>query len=262
MDVLVKERTGAVLRLTLNRPQSRNALSLDLLHALADAVRAAEVDGSTRVVVLQGAPPAFSAGHDLSEIRAHMNDADHGRAFNERLFRTCSDLMLAIRRSPLPFIAAVNGVATAAGCQLVATCDLAVAGESARFGVNGVNVGLFCSTPMVALSRAVPQKLALDLLTTGRLMSAPEALAAGLVNRVVADTAVEATADEIAATLLAKSPEVLALGKRAFYRQAELDEAAAYDYAAGVIVDNLALPAAQDGIAAFVDRKGSPDRGR
>jgi enoyl-CoA hydratase/carnithine racemase len=252
---LIERREGPILRLTLNRPAQRNALSLDLIGALRAAVAAAEGDGETRVVVIAGAPPAFSAGHDLSEIGGHFNDADRGEAFNRALFTACSEMMLALRESPLMIMAEVGGVATAAGCQLVAACDFAVASEASSFGVNGIGVGLFCSTPMVALSRVIPPRLALELLTTGRLMDAREALAAGLVNAIAPPDRLEAATAAFAERLLAQPPAVLALGKRAFARQLHMTERDAYGFTTHAIVDNLKMAEARDGIAAFLDRK-------
>ena len=252
---LIERRERAVLRLTLNRPAQRNALSLDLIRALRAAVAAAEADGETRVVVIAGAPPAFSAGHDLSEIGGHFNDADRGEAFNRALFAACSEMMLALRESPLMVVAEVGGVATAAGCQLVAGCDFAVASETASFGVNGIRVGLFCSTPMVALSRVIPPRLAMELLTTGRMMDAREALAAGLVNAIAPPDRLEAATADFVERLLAQPPAVLALGKRAFARQLHMTERDAYGFTTHVIVDNLKMAEARDGIAAFLDRR-------
>jgi enoyl-CoA hydratase/carnithine racemase len=254
-DLLSEQSEGPVLRLTLNRPRQRNALSLALIGALTAAVESAARDGSTRVVVIAGAPPAFSAGHDLSEIRDHFADADGGEAFNRALFTACSDMMLTLRESPLMIVAEVGGVATAAGCQLVASCDFAIAGEGAAFGVNGIRVGLFCSTPMVALSRVIPPRLALELLTTGRMMDAREALAAGLVNAVVPPGDLEAATAAFAGRLLDQPPAVLALGKRAFARQLHMTERDAYGFTTNVIVDNLKMEEATGGIAGFLDRK-------
>jgi enoyl-CoA hydratase/carnithine racemase len=254
-DLLLERRDGMILRLTLNRPRQRNALSLDLIAELKAAVDAAALDGLTRVVVIAGAVPAFSAGHDLAEIRSHFADADGGEAFNRTLFSSCSALMLTLRESPLMVVAEVGGVATAAGCQLVASCDFAVADETATFGVNGIRVGLFCSTPMVALSRVIPPRLALELLTTGRMMDAREALAAGLVNAVAAPGDLEAATAAFAARLLDQPPAVLALGKRAFSRQLQMTERDAYGFTTNVIVDNLKMEEATGGIAGFLDRK-------
>ncbi len=248
------DETG-VLRLTLNRPNERNALSSALLDALLQAIDRAGSNDSVRAVVIAANGPGFCAGHDLKEITAHRHDADGGRHFYEQLFASCTRLMSAIRRSPLVFIAEVGGTATAAGCQLVASCDMAVASSVARFGVNGIDSGLFCATPMVAVARNLPHKLAMELLTTGRLMSAEEAKAAGLVNRVVEPAALSQESDALAARLVKRSRAVLALGKRAFYAQIEMTFDEAYDLTERVIVDNLMMADAEEGIAAFLARR-------
>ena len=221
--VLLKESDRGVLRLTLNRPDARNALSATLMLELLDALARAATDAQARVVVIAGAGPAFCAGHDLREIRA-----DQRRETYERVFALCSELMLAIVRLPKPVIAEVHGVATAAGCQLVATCDLAVAAADARFATPGVNIGLFCSTPMVALTRAVGRKAAMEMLLTGKRIDADTAQAIGLVNRVVPHEGLRDAVDGLAREIAGKSALTVATGKEAFYRQAELDLAAAY----------------------------------
>jgi enoyl-CoA hydratase/carnithine racemase len=241
---------SGVLRLTLNRPQARNALSLALMQALMQALGRAEKDPQARVVVIAGAGPAFCAGHDLREIRA-----DPRRQTYERIFALCSELMLAITRLPKPVIAEVHGVATAAGCQLVATCDLAVAAEDARFATPGVNIGLFCSTPMVALSRAVGRKAAMEMLLTGELIDAVRAREIGLVNRVVPGAGLRAAADGLARGIAGKSAFSVAIGKEAFYRQAELDLAAAYRYAAEIMTTNMLASDAEEGIDAFLAKR-------
>ena len=238
-DILLSERQGAVAVLTLNRPSARNSLSLGLIAALHAAVEREGAARDVAVLVIQGAPPAFCAGHDLREMTARRADADRGRAFFEETMHACAGMMQAIVACPKPVIAAVNGIATAAGCQLVATCDLAVAGESARFATPGVNIGLFCSTPMVALSRNVSRKAAMEMLLLGEMVPAAKALELGLVNRVVPDAQVFDAAMEIARTIAAKSPLTLAIGKKAFYRQIEMPLAEAYDYAANVMVENM-----------------------
>ena len=246
---------GGVLRLTLNRPKERNALSRDLLAALLQAIEQAAADEAVRAVVIAAEGPGFCAGHDLREITAHRGDPDGGRRFYEELFAACTRLMTAIRRSPLVFIAEVGGTATAAGCQLVASCDMAVASTAARFGVNGIDSGLFCSTPMVAVARNLPHKLAMELLTTGRLMAAEEAKSSGLVNQVVEPEALRQESDALAARLAKRSRAVLALGKRAFYAQSEMSAEAAYAFTEKVIVDNLMMADAEEGIAAFLARR-------
>jgi enoyl-CoA hydratase/carnithine racemase len=248
--VLLEENDRGVLRLTLNRPDARNALSAALMSALLEALARAATDPQARVVVIAGAGPAFCAGHDLREMRT-----DQRRETYERLFAQCSELMLAIVRLPKPVIAEVHGVATAAGCQLVATCDLAVAAEDARFATPGVNIGLFCSTPMVALTRAVGRKAAMEMLLTGKLIDAETARAIGLVNRVVPREGLRDAVDGLARDIAGKSALVVKIGKEAFYRQAELDLAAAYRYAAEVMTTNMLARDAGEGIDAFLAKR-------
>jgi enoyl-CoA hydratase/carnithine racemase len=254
---LLAARANGVLRLTMNRPQARNALSVALMDALIDALGHAATDEQTRVVVIAGAGPAFCAGHDLREIRA-----DPRRETYERVFAQCSELMLAIVRLPKPVIAEVHGVATAAGCQLVASCDLAVASEDARFATPGVNIGLFCSTPMVALSRAVGRKAAMEMLLTGELVDAARAREIGLVNRVVPDGQLGMAVDALAREIAGKSAFTIAIGKEAFYRQAELDLAAAYRYAAEIMTTNMLAHDAGEGIDAFLGKRAPVWRDR
>jgi enoyl-CoA hydratase/carnithine racemase len=248
--VLLEEHDRGVLRLTLNRPDARNALSAMLMSALLEALDRVANDPQARVVVIAGAGPAFCAGHDLREMRA-----DQRRETYERLFAQCSELMLAIVRLPKPVIAEVHGVATAAGCQLVATCDLAVAAEEARFATPGVNIGLFCSTPMVALTRAVGRKAAMEMLLTGKLIDAQTAQAIGLVNRVVPREELREVVDNLAREIAGKSAFTVKIGKEAFYRQAELDLAAAYRYAAEVMTTNMLARDAGEGIDAFLAKR-------
>jgi len=248
--VLLEEYDRGVLRLTLNRPDARNALSAALMSALLEALSRAATDPLARVVVIAGAGPAFCAGHDLREMRA-----DQRRETYERLFAQCSELMLAIVRLPKPVIAEVHGVATAAGCQLVATCDLAVAAEDARFATPGVNIGLFCSTPMVALTRAIGRKAAMEMLLTGKLIDAETARAIGLVNRVVPREGLRDAVDGLARDIAGKSALTVEIGKEAFYRQAELDLAAAYRYAAEVMTTNMLARDAGEGIDAFLAKR-------
>jgi enoyl-CoA hydratase/carnithine racemase len=256
--LLLEERgEGGVLRLTLNRPQARNALSIGLMQQLTEVLRRAAEDPGTRVVVIGGAGPAFCAGHDLREIRA-----DPRRETYEHIFELCSALMLTITRLPKPVIAEVPGIATAAGCQLVATCDLAVAAEAARFATPGVNIGLFCSTPMVALSRAVGRKAAMEMLLTGDSIDAARAREIGLVNRVVPDSELRAAVDSLARAIAGKSALTVAVGKEAFYRQAELDLAAAYRYAAEVMTTNMLAADAEEGIDAFLEKRAPVWRDR
>src|SRR5271165_5506787 len=248
--ILLTERTAGVLRLTLNRPQARNALSIELMTALVEALGRAAADPHTRVVVIAGAGPAFCAGHDLREIRA-----DPRRQTYEQIFALCSELMLTIVKLPKPVIAEVHGVATAAGCQLVATCDLAIAAEEARFATPGVNIGLFCSTPMVALSRAVGRKAAMEMLLTGALIAAATARSLGLVNRVVPREGLREAVDGLARQIAGKSALTVKIGKEAVYRQAELDLASAYRYAAEIMTTNMLAEDAGEGIDAFLAKR-------
>ena len=250
IPILLEELNRGVLRLTLNRPEARNALSVELMSTLIDALGGAANNPQVRVVVIAGAGPGFCAGHDLRELRA-----DQRRETYERLFAQCSELMLTIVRLPKPIIAEVHGVATAAGCQLVATCDLAVAAEDARFATPGVNIGLFCSTPMVALTRVVGRKVAMEMLLTGELVDAATAKAVGLVNRVVAPERLREAVDNLAEEIAGKSAHILAIGKEAFYRQAELDLAAAYRYTAEVMTTNMLARDAGEGIDAFLAKR-------
>jgi enoyl-CoA hydratase/carnithine racemase len=248
--VLLRRDAEGVAFLTLNRPQARNALSVALMASLQDSLDAIAGDPAVRVVVIAGAGPAFCAGHDLREIRTNP-----GRAHYQALFTQCSRLMLSILRLPKPVIARVHGVATAAGCQLVASCDLAVAADDARFATPGVNIGLFCSTPMVALSRAVGRKPAMEMLLTGELVDAGRARELGLVNRVVPPDSLDDEVARLARQIAAKSAHVLAIGKEAFYRQAELGVAEAYDYAAEVMTRNMLARDAEEGIDAFIAKR-------
>ena len=248
--ILQRRDADGVATLTLNRPAARNALSLALMEALDAELAAITEDPATRVVILQGAGPAFCAGHDLRELRAQPD-----RAHYEATFALCARLMLRITRLPKPVIARVHGVATAAGCQLVATCDLAVATDTARFATPGVNIGLFCSTPMVALTRAVGRKPAMEMLLTGDLIDAVRARELGLVNRVVPEAELDAAVTTLAAQIAGKSPLTLAIGKAAFYRQAELGLDDAYAYASEVMTRNMLARDAAEGIDAFLQKR-------
>ena len=248
--LLLEACEAGVLRITLNRPGARNALSAALMTALGEALGRAGRDKAVRAVVIAGAGPAFCAGHDLRELRA-----DPRRQTYEAIFAQCSEMMLGIVRLPKPVIAEVHGIATAAGCQLVATCDLAVAAEDARFATPGVNIGLFCSTPMVALSRAVGRKKAMEMLLTGRLVDAESARAIGLVNRVVPRAELTAATTALAREIAQKSALTLKIGKEAFYRQLELDLAAAYRYTAEVMTTNMLTRDAAEGIDAFLEKR-------
>ena len=255
-DLLLREARDGVATLTLNRPQARNALSLALLEALRDAFADLSRDQSVRAVVLAAAGPAFCAGHDLKEMTGYRAEPDRGAESYEKLFGLCSEVMMAIPALPQPVIAAVEGVATAAGCQLVASCDLAVAGAEARFGTPGVQIGLFCSTPMVALSRNLSRKAAMRMLLTAETLSAEEALALGLVGDMAeAGGALEA-AHDLAETIAARSAYTVRVGKRAFYEQIEMPLAQAYAHAGRVMAENMLARSAEEGIGAFLNRKG------
>lgn len=238
-----------IVRLRMNRPHRRNALSAEHLAELLDALQRAGDRSDIRVITLFGEGPAFCSGHDLTELAGA--DARSLRG----LFRLCSDLMLAIQKVPQPVIAGVHGVASAAGCQLVAACDLAVACSDATFVTPGVRIGLFCSTPMVPLARAIGRKKALEMLLTGEPLTADEALRHGLVNRVVEHERLESEVLSLAAKIAEASPLTVGLGKQAFYRQLELDEAKAYDYAIEVMTLNALAADAQEGICAFLEKR-------
>jgi enoyl-CoA hydratase/carnithine racemase len=253
--ILLHEDHGAVATLTLDNPLNRNSLSFEMIEALHAAIAAVARDKKIRAVVLAARGPAFSAGHDLREIRAHRNDKDRGRDFDERLLARCSETMRAMITLPKPVIAAVEGVATAAGCELVATADLAIAGDGARFALPGVNIGLFCSTPLVAVGRAISRKHAMEMALTGELYSAEQAERFGLINRVVPAGQAEREARKIAAAFTRRSAKALAIGKRAFYRQIEFPLAEAYALAAEAMVENLAERDAAEGISAFIDKR-------
>jgi enoyl-CoA hydratase/carnithine racemase len=244
-----------VATLTLDRPASRNALSLSMLDSLHAALAAIAAEDGVRAVVLAAEGPAFSAGHDLREITAHRADADGGAGFYAHVMARCSELMQAIVALPQPVIAAVRGIATAAGCQLVAACDLAVAGRSARFATPGVNIGLFCSTPAVALGRAVPPKAAAEMLLTGEMIDAEEARRIFLVNRVVEDDQVLAAAHALARGIAARSAVTVRLGKAGYARQMAQPLHEAYATASAVMVENLLTEDAQEGIGAFLAKR-------
>lgn len=258
-EILLTETTSSgIRRLTLNDVARRNALSTTMLAALNGAIKNATSDAAVRVVVIAANGPVFSAGHDLKEIRAARATEDAGRAAFAHMMGLCANLMQAIINCSKPVIAEVSGVATAAGCQLVASCDLAVAAEEARFATPGVNIGLFCSTPMVALSRNVSNKQAMEMLLTGEMIDAAKAYEIGLVNKIVPGVELSARTLELAQKIAAKSARVLAIGKLAFYAQREMDLAAAYTYTSEVMVENLLNSQAEEGIGAFLEKR-QPD---
>lgn len=248
--VLLRRDAGPVAWLTLNRPEARNALSVALMAALEAELEAIEGQPGTHVAVIDAAGPAFCAGHDLREMRELRDEAAY-----RALFAQCSRLMTRITRLPKPVIACVHGVATAAGCQLVATCDLAVAAETARFATPGVDIGLFCSTPAVALTRAIGRKPAMEMLLTGEPVGAARALALGLVNRVVPDAGLSSATEALAQEIASKSPLTLAIGKETFYRQVEQDLAAAYATASEAMTRGMLTRDADEGIGAFLEKR-------
>ncbi|MDF3337428.1 enoyl-CoA hydratase [Mycolicibacterium septicum] len=251
MTPLLEDRDDrGVVTLTLNRPQAFNALSESMLTALGDAFDALAQDDTVRAVVLGASGKAFCAGHDLKEMRAEPS-----LDYYQRLFAQCTAVMLSIQRLPVPVIARVQGLATAAGCQLVAMCDLAVASDDARFAVSGVNVGLFCATPGVALSRNVPRKAAFEMLVTGEFVSAVQARVLGLVNRVVAVAALDDEVEAVVASIVAKPRVAVAMGKALFYRQIDVDIESAYADAGATMACNMMDPSALEGVQAFIDKR-------
>ena len=249
-QLLIRENRDGVAWLTLNRPQAYNALSLGLMEAVSEELEAIADERGVRAVVISGAGKGFCAGHDLKELRQTPT-----KEFYERTFQACSRMMLNVVRLPLPVIARVHGIATAAGCQLVASCDLAVSSETTRFGTPGVNIGLFCSTPMVALSRNVGRKQAMQMLLTGEMIDAKTAVAFGLINEAVAEEELDAAAAAFAEKVKSKSAHVLKIGKEAFYAQAEMGLEAAYSYTAQVMVENMMAKDAEEGIDAFIEKR-------
>jgi len=253
--ILLREDIAGIAVLTLNRPAARNSLSEAMLQALGEALTAIAHERAVRAVILAANGPAFSAGHDLKELNARRADDDRGRAYFKRIMSLCSTVMQQIVMLPQPVIAAVQATATAAGCQLVASCDLAVASRAAKFATPGVNIGLFCSTPMVALSRNVPRKHAMEMLLTGELIAAEDAARIGLVNHVVEPGSEREEALTLARKITAKSALTLKIGKEAFYRQLEMPLADAYTYASEVMVENMLARDAEEGIAAFIEKR-------
>ena len=253
--MLMREDVAGVTVLTLNQPASRNTLSEAMLEALGDALTAIAHDESVRAVVLAANGPAFCAGHDLKELSRHRSEADGGRAYFKHIMTMCSTMMQQIIALPQPVIAAVQGPASAAGCQLVASCDLAIGSKAAKFATPGVHIGLFCSTPMVALSRDVARKHAMEMLLVGDLIPAEEAARIGLINRVVANGRERDEAIKLARGVAEKSVMTVKLGKQGFYRQLEMPLAEAYEYVTDVMVENMLKHDAEEGIGAFIDKR-------
>ncbi|WP_170786714.1 enoyl-CoA hydratase [Ruegeria lacuscaerulensis] len=255
MGILERSDTGAVARLTMNAPERLNALSDEMLAALQTEFDALRDDRTIRAVVLSGSGKAFCAGHDLKQMTAGRQSEDGGKAYFQDLFSRCAQMMLTIQSLPQPVIAQVHGIATAAGCQLVATCDLAVAAETTRFGVNGVNIGLFCSTPMVALSRNIPRKQAFEMLTTGDFITAERAAELGLINRAVPEMLLEHEAQALAEQLAEKLGSAVKIGKEAFYQQLDMPIEQAYAHTGEVMAQNMMHRDTEEGISAFIEKR-------
>ena len=255
MAILERNDTNAVAHLALNAPEKLNALSDAMLAELQSQFDELAETPSIRAVVLKGTGKAFCAGHDLKEMTAGRQAEDGGKAYFKDLFDRCATMMMSIQKLPQPVIAQVHGIATAAGCQLVASCDMAVAAEGTRFGVNGVNIGLFCSTPMVALSRNIPRKQAFEMLSTGQFIPAEKAEALGLINKVVTQDLLESTTSELAETVAGKLGAAVKIGKQAFYEQLQLPMSEAYAYAGDVMVENMLYRDTAEGIAAFLEKR-------
>jgi enoyl-CoA hydratase/carnithine racemase len=253
--LVTRSDEGGIALIVLNRPKQQNTFTEAMLTALTETLTSLGADASVRAVVLAANGNSFCAGHDLKEITEHRKDPDGGRGYTQNLMDRCNAMMQLIQRMPQPVIAAIEGVATAAGCQLVATCDLAVAAETARFATPGVNIGLFCSTPMVALSRNVAPKHAMEMLLTGEMVSAQDAHRIGLVNRVVPAGQDRHEAIELARKITSKSALTLKTGKEAFYRQIDMTVSDAYRYASAVMVENMMRSDAKEGITAFVEKR-------
>ncbi|UWQ55715.1 enoyl-CoA hydratase [Leisingera caerulea] len=258
MAILERCDTGTIARLTMNTPEKLNALSDEMLAALQEQINALREDSSIKVVILSGIGKGFCAGHDIKQMTAGRAGEDGGKAYFQDLFARCTRVMMGLQSLPQPVIAQVHGIATAAGCQLVASCDLAVAAEGTRFGVNGVNIGLFCSTPMVALSRNIPRKQAFELLTTGEFIDAARAVELGLANRAVPLDQLESETTKLAETIAAKLGAAVKIGKQAFYEQLQMPLDQAYAYTSGVIVENLMYRDTIEGMAAFIEKR-APD---
>ncbi len=254
-DILIREDVGAVATLTMNTPKTLNALSEDMIDALQAQFDDLMTDRSTRVVILRGTGKAFGAGHNLKEMTAARQAEDGGKQYWLDLFAKCTKMMTSIPKLPQPVICQPHGLATAAGCQLVASCDMAVTDTETKFGVNGVNIGLFCSTPMVALSRNIPRKQAFEMLTTGNFITAAKAMELGLVNRVVDAAELEAETNELATLVTSKLGAAVKVGKQAFYEQIQMPLLDAYAYTGEVMADNMTFRDTEEGIAAFLEKR-------
>ena len=255
MAILERNDTNAIATLTLNTPEKLNALSDAMLAALQSELEDIASSTLVRAVIIKGEGKAFCAGHDLKEMTAGRQAEDSGKAYFKDLFTRCATMMQTIQKMPQPVIAQVHGIATAAGCQLVATCDMAIAAEGTRFGVNGVNIGLFCSTPMVALSRNIPRKQAFEMLTTGQFIQTDKAEALGLINKSVPYDQLDAAARDLAETVASKLGAAVKIGKQAFYEQLTMSTAEAYEFTGDVMVQNMLYRDTEEGIAAFLDKR-------
>ena len=255
MALLERHDKNAIAHLKMNAPEKLNALSEEMLSALQSQFDSLQNDHHIRAVILSGAGKAFCPGHDLKEMTAGRQAEDGGKAFFTELFQKCARMMTSIQKLPQPVIAQVHGIATAAGCQLVASCDMAVAADNTRFGVNGVNIGLFCSTPMVALSRNIPRKQAFEMLTTGQFINAERARELGLVNRIASEDGLQDATDELAETVASKLAVAVKIGKEAFYNQLQMPLSDAYDYTGSVMAENMLFRDTEEGISAFIEKR-------
>ena len=255
MTLLERHDTNAIAHLKMNAPEKLNALSEEMLSALQSQFDSLQNDRHIRAVILSGAGKAFCAGHDLKEMTAGRQAEDGGKAYFIKLFQKCARMMTSIQKLPQPVIAQVHGIATAAGCQMVASCDMAVAADNTRFGVNGVNIGLFCSTPMVALSRNIPRKQAFEMLTTGQFINAERARELGLVNRIASEDGLQAATVELAETVASKLAVAVKIGKEAFYNQLQMPISDAYDYTGSVMAENMLFRDTEEGISAFIEKR-------
>ena len=255
MALLERHDTNSIAHLKMNAPEKLNALSEEMLSALQSQFDNLQNDRQIRAVILSGSGKAFCAGHDLKEMTGGRQAEDGGKAYFTELFQKCARMMTSIQKLPQPVIAQVHGIATAAGCQLVASCDMAVAADSTRFGVNGVNIGLFCSTPMVALSRNIPRKQAFEMLTTGQFINAERARELGLVNRIAREDELEEATTELAETVASKLAVAVKIGKEAFYNQLQMPLSEAYDYTGSVMAENMLFSDTEEGISAFIEKR-------
>jgi len=255
MALLERHDTNSIAHLKMNAPEKLNALSEEMLSALQSQFDSLQNDRQIRAVILSGSGKAFCAGHDLKEMTAGRQAEDGGKAYFTELFQKCARMMTSIQKLPQPVIAQVHGIATAAGCQLVASCDMAVAADSTRFGVNGVNIGLFCSTPMVALSRNIPRKQAFEMLTTGQFINAERARELGLVNRIASEDELAEATTELAETVASKLAVAVKIGKEAFYNQLQMPLSEAYDYTGSVMAENMLFRDTEEGISAFIEKR-------